>query len=160
VRLGGRVCPVPVFDEEIDAKFEQLRVQWNIAERRIKKAEQVCGGKIVASAIFELRYAGRKHIDALELLFTQDWKTDQTIRHRILEFLDDAIEDCVKAKHDAIDAMMDFITVWFAKIRESLKLANIQKFFPNFLQTRALIVRIQRKIEESRGDRTKLRDSM
>jgi hypothetical protein len=95
-----------MFDDDIDRLFEQLDTQWNIAERRIKKAEQVRGGEVVSSAIFELRYAGRKLIDALELLRTKNWNDNKVEYDKIRRFLHDAIEDCVKAKHDAIDSML------------------------------------------------------
>jgi hypothetical protein len=147
-------------DPELDAKLAQLKQQWDIAERRIKKAENVCGQRVVTSAIFELRYAGRKLIEALHLATTEGWQSDPANRQKIGSYLDDASEDCVKAKHDAIDAMMDFVTVWFNAQENSLGLLKIQHFFPDFLQTRILIKKVQDRIEESRGDRTKLRDAL
>jgi hypothetical protein len=48
-----------LLDARLDRLLSDLVLQWNIAERRIKKAEQVGGAEAVASAIFELRYAGR-----------------------------------------------------------------------------------------------------
>ena len=54
-------------DEELVRLLQRTFEQWNIAERRIKKAEQVRGNEVVTSAIFELRYAGRKIVDALTL---------------------------------------------------------------------------------------------
>jgi len=95
-----------VFDREIDGAISQLIEQWDIAERRIKKAEFVTANQVVSSAIFDLRYAGRKLIDAHKLLSTDKWKDDPEEKSRILAFLADATEDCVKSKHDAIDAMM------------------------------------------------------
>ena len=60
-----------MLDDRFDKLFRALIEQWNIAERRIKKAEQVRGNEVVSSAIFELRYAGRKLIDAHSLVLTR-----------------------------------------------------------------------------------------
>ena len=46
-----------MFDRDIDAAISQLVEQWNIAERRIKKAEFTTGNQVVFSAVQELRYA-------------------------------------------------------------------------------------------------------
>src|SRR5260370_24083743 len=99
--------------EKRDGRLRELITQWNIAERRIKQAENIRAQEIVSSAIYELRYAGRKLIDCIELVLTKDWEHDEVLIEQIHTFLDDAIEDCVKAKHDAIDASMSFVTRWF-----------------------------------------------
>lgn len=143
---------------EIDKAFTQLIIQWNIAERRIKKAEQVRGEQIVSSAIFELRYAGRKIVDALELCLSGQVQPGSEIERKVLEYLGDATEDCVKAKHDAIDAMLSFVTVWFDRVEKSLTLNKVQQFFPNYLDVTGKIAGIQESIEESRGNRNTKRD--
>lgn len=73
--------------------FASVRDEWNKAEKSIKLAEQV-NGDIVNPAIYELRYAGRRIIEALA---TQD-------QHQIDKLLADAHFDCCRARHDAIDA--------------------------------------------------------
>jgi len=145
-----------MFDSEIEDAIKRLIVQWNIAERRIKKAEQVRGNEVVGAAIAELRYAGRKYIDATHLLIEQPG--DQIARSKALEYLADATEDCVKAKHDAIDSMLDFITSWLDRTENKLGLSAVVRFFPNYIEVTSNISTIQDKIEASREDRTKLRD--
>lgn len=145
-------------DSDIDDAIKKLIVQWNVAERRIKKAEQVRANEVVAAAIFELRYAGRKLIDANNLLLNEP--SDPANRSRVLEFLADATEDCVKAKHDAIDSMLDFITSWLDRTENKLGLSTVVRFFPNYIAITANISDIQDKIAASREDRTKLRDSI
>jgi hypothetical protein len=148
-----------MLDDKLDKALAECIKQWNIAERRIKKAEQVRGNEVVSSAIFELRYAGRKIIDALYLCLTSDLK-DPEVYAKVHAFIADATEDCVKAKHDAIDSMMDFVVIWFNEVEKQLSLATVQQFFPDYLETSGLINGIQNRIEESRQDRTKLRDSI
>jgi hypothetical protein len=149
-----------LLDEKLDRLLQDLITQWNIAERRIKKAEFVRGGEVVSSAIFELRYAGRKLIDAVALILHKDWKNDPKLYEDICRFLADAIEDCVKAKHDAIDAMVDFITIWFQELEDKVGLEKLVELFPEYLGATAKIAQIQDKISQSREDRIASRDGV
>jgi hypothetical protein len=149
-----------MLDSELDDAIAEFIKQWNIAEKRIKKAEQVRANEVVSSAIFELRYAGRKIVDALDLVLKKDLNHDKEARKKIHSYIADATEDCVKAKHDAIDSMMDFVVIWFNDVENSLSLTKVQQFFPDYLQTTSLIADIQTKIAESRQDRTNSRDTI
>jgi hypothetical protein len=149
-----------LFDDELDALLARVIEQWNIAERRIKKAELVRGGEVVSPAIFELRYAGRKLVDALTLAREKDLALDQRAHDDVYRYLADAYEDCVKAKHDAIDATISFVTVWFQEIEEYIGLRAVQEFFPEYLDITAKISDIQDKIAESREDRHNMRDGV
>jgi len=149
-----------MLNAELDAAIAQFIRQWNIAEQRIKRAEQVRANEVVSSAIFELRYAGRKIVDALDICLRANIETDGQAREKVHAYIADATEDCVKAKHDAIDSMMDFVTIWFHEVEKSLSLTKVQQLFPNYLETTALIAGIQERIAESRKDRNTLRDSI
>ena len=50
--------------EPYDELLVQIQDEWNIAESDIKQAEQICNGVVIPS-IIELRYAGRRIIEAL-----------------------------------------------------------------------------------------------
>ena len=147
-------------DEELDRLLQRTFEQWNIAERRIKKAEQVRGNEVVTSAIFELRYAGRKIVDALTLALESDVADNSLHRESIRRYLDDAFEDCVKAKNDAIDAVLDFVTIWFHEIETELGLEGVTKYFPDFIEQTSKIADIQDLIAELRGDRHGSRDDL
>lgn len=149
-----------MFDAALDKTLRALIEEWNIAERRIKKAEHVRGEEVVISAIFELRYAGRKMIDAFQLALDGDWKTDLARYGNIREQLEDAREDCIKAKHDAIDAMLTFVTLWFGEIEKDLGLAGIVDVFPNYVDLTSQITTIQEKIAMSRQNRAAGRDGI
>jgi hypothetical protein len=149
-----------MLNEKLDARLRELITQWNIAERRIKQAENARAQEIVSSAIFELRYAGRKVVDAIVLALDPNWENDEAAAEQIHAYLDDAIEDCVKAKHDAIDAVMSFVVRWFWEQEQLIGLRNVQNFYPEYLRLTATIADIQEKIEQSRGDRTRLRESI
>lgn len=149
-----------MLDKHLDEALAQLIREWNIAEERIKKAEHVRANEVVSSAIFELRYAGRKLIDAIDLILReQDISKNETTYRRVSAYIADATEDCVKAKHDSIDSMMSFVTIWFKLIEDQLGLDSLQHFFPDFLKITASIAGIQKKIEVSRKDRITARDS-
>tara|TARA_R100001143_G_C3352605_1_gene130431 strand:+ start:1240 stop:1884 length:645 start_codon:yes stop_codon:yes gene_type:complete len=145
-----------MLDDDLKEPLSELVEQWNIAERRIKKAEQVKGNEIVASAIFELRYAGRKIIDTIHLSLSEE-KTEED-KEKIFAFIADATEDCVKSKHDAIDAMLDFITLWLHNTEKEIGLGKLQELFPEYLDVTSKIFDVQEKISASRQDRVAGRD--
>ena len=114
----------------------------------------------MTSAIFELRYAGRKIVDALTLALESNVADNSLHRESIRRYLDDAFEDCVKAKNDAIDAVLDFVTIWFHEIETELGLEGVTKYFPDFIEQTSKIADIQDLIAESRGDRHGSRDDL
>ena len=149
-----------MFDDEIDAALRELQTQWNIAERRIKKAELVRASEVVAPAIFELRYAGRKLVDAMALILDSEWQCEAKTKQTILRQIGDATEDCVKAKHDAIDAMLVFVTAWFERTEGAIGLDGLVKYFPEYIKVTGKISNLYDRIAESRGDRNKSRDDI
>lgn len=149
-----------MIDAELMERLQELIKQWNIAEGRIKQAENIRAQEIVSSAIFELRYAGRKIIDSISLSLATDLNADPKARDQVRAYIEDAIEDCIKAKHDAIDAALSFVTRWFAEQEQRLGLKHLQQFYPNYLEITAKIVEIHEKVEESRQNRTTKRDSI
>ena len=74
-----------MFDQKLDTAINEFIRQWNVAERGIKKAEQVRAGEVVATAIFELRYAGRKTVDALHPLLRNDWHSNPQSYEQVLD---------------------------------------------------------------------------
>lgn len=76
-----------MLDPELDAVIAEFIKQWNVAERRIKKAEQVRANEVVASAIFELRYAGRKIVDALDISLKTNLSDDKRPTRRFIPSL-------------------------------------------------------------------------
>lgn len=76
---------------------------WDKAEHAIKLAEQV-NGQVVNPAIYELRYAGRRLIEADQLEAKGDLE-------EAAKRLGDAQMDCMRARHDAVDAATSKITV-------------------------------------------------
>lgn len=77
-------------------KLDSIHDEWNRAEEAIKAAEQV-NGKVILPAVKELRYAGRRIVEALHLIGAGD--DDEAAKR-----LQDAEFNCYRARHDAIDA--------------------------------------------------------
>ena len=56
--------------------------------------------------------------------------------------------------------MLSFVTRWFHDQEQLIGLENLIVFYPNYLEVTAKIADMQEKVEESRADRTKLRESI
>lgn len=129
-----------------DAAFVALCIEWNSAEKAIKLAEQV-NGEIINPAIYELRYSGRRVIEALPLL-----KTDET---KAKKLLDDAIFDCCRAKHDAIDAATSKIAADIKIAVDKLKPHIVLVNFPKITELYKMLTNVRKKIAVSRENREK-----
>lgn len=82
--------------EKVADSLAAYREAWNKAEGAIKIAEQV-NAEIVNPAIYELRYGGRRVVEAIAAL-------EEGNEAACVKLLADAHFDCSRARHDAIDA--------------------------------------------------------
>lgn len=136
---------MPITDEHIEL-FRSIRSEWNKAETDIKTAEQVCL-KVVIPAIKELRYAGRRIVDALACLDSGAPSED------INSFLCDAKFDCYRARHDAIDVATSKMAIDIEIMINKLKYSAILPAYPGFPNLFAEITEVRKKIATSRGKR-------
>ena len=143
-----------LIDAKIDAAVENLIREWNTAERQIKMAEQIRRAEIVAASIFELRYAGRKVIDVLDLVLHED-RTKSEVSEKIYALIVDATEDCLRANFDAVDAAIDYITLWLYDNERNFGIKNLIRYFPRYAEITGQIADIQEKIAEAREHRAK-----
>jgi hypothetical protein len=86
------------------ASLKNIRTEWDRAEEDIKLAEQVCNNIIIPS-IKELRYGGRRIAEVLYQMESGGSEQD------ISKLLQDALFDCYRARHDAIDAATSKIAI-------------------------------------------------
>lgn len=131
---------------EFQAILAEIAREWDQADEDIKLAEQVCL-KITFSSIFELRYAGRRIIDALNKI------TADGSQKEILDLLQDAKFDCHRARHDAVDAATSKIAIDIENMGKKLGYRAILKAYPEFSSFRQQLSSVRNKIAESRGDR-------
>lgn len=130
--------------QEIHAAFAHLRAEWNVAKRAIKIAEQV-EGEIVSPAIHELRYAGRRIVEAFDVL---DNDPSTALRH-----LQDAHFDCCRARHDAIDAATSKMVATLDNAREFLGIDVVMTHFSSFPNLVRRLGEVRDRIAVSRENR-------
>jgi len=126
--------------------LETIRKEWDKAEQDIKLAEQVCNN-IIIPAIKELRYGGRRIAEVLYQLGAGGKEEE------IKKLLDDAVFDCYRARHDAIDAATAHIAIDLEIKIEKLGYDAILKAYPKFAELVRELNRVKAKIAESRGQR-------
>jgi hypothetical protein len=131
-------------DNGIAALLTSVLDEWNKAEEAIKIAEQV-NGEIINPAVYELRYAGRRIVEALSC--------HETDIDRAKKLLQDAQFDCSRARHDAIDAAVSKIShdlnIAVAKIGARI----VHEKFPNYVKLVIEISAIHKLVTRSRKNR-------
>ena len=126
--------------------------EWDKAEIDIKAAEQVCE-EVVFPSIMELRYAGRRLIQALEVISSGgEGKKAES-------FLQDAWFNCHRARHDSIDAATSQISITINSAVRNLRPSAVLGAFPDFVHLNASIQKIKEKTQESRASQDK-RDAL
>ena len=124
--------------------------EWNKAEADLKIAEQVAH-KVVNPSIKELRYAGRRIVDSLLKA-----RTASTAEHmsEIESQLHDALFDCHRARHDAIDAGTSKIAIDLEIMTKKLGYEVILPIYPEFPKLYKELRLVRAKIIASRRDRS------
>jgi hypothetical protein len=118
---------------------------WDDTESLIKEAEQINLAMIVP-AISELRYGGRKLIDYLRSLGGDDKKSQRT-------HLEDFMQCCIRARHDAVDAIVSYIVLYLEELERSISADLISEKFPGYDNLKRDLFASATLIAESRQDR-------
>lgn len=132
--------------DEAESLLDSILEEWDKAEGLIKTAELTCGS-VIFPAIQELRYAGRRLIDGLHELKVNPESEEG------LKYLQDAHFDCLRARHDAIDASISKITSNIEIASSELGADVVLKAFPDFSKLMHCLFEVRSKIELSRRDR-------
>jgi hypothetical protein len=127
-------------------KLEQITAEWNKAEADVKLAEQVCDA-IVLPSINELRYAGRRLIDAL-VAVSADASGEKS--HSLLE---DAKFNCHRARHDALDSATAKIASDVENMLGHLGYDVVIQCFPKLPELRLALRETRERIVVSRENR-------
>lgn len=123
----------------------EVALAWNKAEGAVKLAEQV-NGQVINPAIYELRYAGRKLVEAYEL--EMNGKAEQAAI-----ILRDAQLDCMRARHDAVDAATSKVLVHLELAVGNLGASRVLSAFPKWSETYKHLVDVRAQIVTSREHR-------
>lgn len=135
------------------SRFSELKDSWAIVEDLIKKAKEV-HPSIGIAAINELRYGGRKVIDAFIAYQQQQQDNDNNINdNNINEHLIEAKLDILKARHDVIDETVNFCNASFIWAREKIGGRDIQESSSASKKLLSKINDMQKLIQESRAKR-------
>lgn len=118
--------------------------EWNKAEKAIKIAENI-DGEVVIPAVFELRYAGRRLVEA--------HKIKSTDPEGSLALLRDAKFFCHRARHDAIDAATSKMTGDLHAAVDYLSASVIMRNFSDFSEFYASLLEVRQRIAVSRENR-------
>ena len=133
--------------------FLRIVERWNKAETALKTAE---GNLTFAQqpAINELRYAGRRIIDALAICLHRHGEdvsahSDGDIARVLLE----AEQNCIKAEHDVADAIILYVHKYINAIVEEFGELDVAAHFPNYFPLKVRIVKVNEFVTSSRGQR-------
>jgi hypothetical protein len=126
--------------------LRDIAKEWNKAESAIKRSEQIAGD-VSIPAISELRYAGRRMIDAL------DAAHHNGNEDRIKALLEDARFCCHRAQHDAIDAAMAKIGIDLDNLTSKLGFEAVLHAYPEFREFYSEFSVSRTKIAQSRSNR-------
>ncbi len=135
--------------ESYGESFARICEEWDRAEEDIKLAEQVCH-KVVFPSVKELRYAGRRIVEALNQLSTDD---SAEADKKIKSLLQDAEFDCHRARHDAIDAATAKIALDIDIAVKKLGYSSILTPYPEFPNLKNELSKVRKKIKASRRNR-------
>ena len=118
---------------------------WDETESLVKESEQINRAMIVP-AVSELRYGGRKLIDYLNALSRNDEKSRRT-------HLEDFVQCCIRARHDAVDAIISYITLYLEELEASISADLIGRVFTDYDQLKKDLFNCANLIAQSRRDR-------
>ena len=128
----------------------QIAREWDRAEQLIKAAERVRAQVVIAS-VNELRYAGRRLVDAMHL--AERAKTDPALKEEFDRYVSDALLFAARAQHDAVDAIVLFLQKAVEKYENEFGISLLAEKYPRIFDIRAAISRADGLIIASRQDR-------
>ncbi len=123
---------------------------WMHAEEVLKLVERIKNEAFLPS-IKELRYAGRRVVDA-----HLQYKADPADVKKVEWHLIEAIENCRKSRHDAIDSAINFIHERLDKLISVAGLDTVQQAFPNYVKLKPKLAEMSEQIVMSRKKRERL----
>lgn len=128
---------------------------WGEAEKTIKLSEKLSGDALIP-AINELRYAGRRMANAITAYYDMESGSDKD--REIKRHLTEARENCLKADHDAVDAIVYYIEKRLEELESFVGPSNIKKFFPGYTEIIKKINQVSENMSKSRDGKKDSRE--
>lgn len=115
----------------LDEALRKFVASWDAAEAAVKEAE-LFRGEVVFASVKELRYAGRRFTDALKLLLQPACTSAQA--DEALQLFREASENCVRARNDAVDALISYLYRYFSRVKQDYGTILMNTYFADFMQ--------------------------
>jgi len=137
-------------DEATRAALREIAVEWDKAEQLMKLAERL-RAEVIQPSVNELRYAGRRLVDALNI--ADDVEGDEAKRQEFARFVNDCLFRVHCAQHDAIDASVLFVQRAVSEYESEFGLVLLITHFPEVADLRTSLVEADNVIIASRQHR-------
>ncbi len=140
-------------DAGITSAFSRIADEWDKAEKLIKTAE-VTRNEVVLASINELRYAGRRLVDALRA--ADACRADpacQKSKEELNRYVSETLSFCQRALHDAVDAIILHIRTQIQEYDKSFGPALLAEKFPVILEMKTTLRGAEKLVVLSREDR-------
>ncbi len=134
--------------------YEIYLDDWMRAEEVLKLVERLKNEAFIPS-IKELRYASRRVVEAQNLFRLHGVNASEKEIHTHLV---EAIENCRKARHDALDSAVNFTQDQLDKLINAVGLDTVAAGFPGYLKLKPKLREVSQLIIQSRKDRVQLDD--
>lgn len=128
-----------------DSKIDDALKFWDETEAIVKQAENI-NQEMIVPAVSELRYGGRKFVDYIRSVRVADESSIQSN-------LDDFLQCCIRARHDAIDALVSYIELYCRNLEAAVGTDAIISGYPKYGELRSDIAECSKLIVKSRENR-------
>ena len=128
---------------------------WGEAEETIKLFDKLSSEASIP-AINELRYAGRRMTNAITAYHDMESGSDKD--QEIKRHLTEARENCLKADHDAVDAIVYYIERRLQELENFVGPSRIATFFPKYTEIIRKINQVSENMTKSRNGKKDSRE--
>lgn len=138
--------------DQLKPQYQIFLDEWMRAEEILKLTERIRNEAFIPS-IKELRYAARRIVQA-QIEYRSGTPNLESINVHLIE----AIENCRKARHDALDSAVNFVQDQLDKLVLAVGLDTVAICFPKYTELKPQLKKVSNLIVESRKTRVTLDD--
>lgn len=140
-------------DAGINSAFDRIADEWDKAEKLIKTAE-VTRNEVVVASVNELRYAGRRLVDALRA--HEACRADPTCtksQEDLKRYVSETLSFCQRALHDAVDAIILHVRTQIGEYEKEFGYVILADKFPDIIDIKKTLKDAEQLVILSREDR-------
>lgn len=135
-------------------QLKELTDYWNRIEERVKQVENL-RGEVVIPAINELRYAGRRFLDAWAISHTSDGELSSDDQEKFDEMIAASRQYLMNADHDLGDAVCGYIGKTVRKLLTTYGIGNVRHIVPEIDEIYNKVKEAEQKRAHARKDRSR-----